>query len=258
MVVRGHVAVALVLGALAGCDAVFSVDHLYECPADDDDCDKLLNRDDPCPGDAGNTDDQDGDGVGDDCDPHVAMNIDQHLVFDGLVDNDGRWGERGAAAFHMHDSSLLLDTGAVERAVPPNSEPTVEVVIDPTWGAEGGTVGVFVASKSSTGIPLECRVEHHEEGDDLVVVLIDPNTLAANEVGRARGIPGGLPGDPLRIYGGQLANFSIRCRARYGISDSLFVDWAFFSSAADFDTIGFHVTQASASYHAVTIFTTVR
>jgi len=254
MVARGLLALALPV-AFAGCDAVFGVDHLYECPSDDDDCDKLLDAVDPCPGDPGNADDQDGDGVGDDCDPNVAMPIDQLLTFDNLVSNDGRWLPRPTAAFEMRDRSLVLDDGAVERMVAMNRQPTVEVVLDPSFAEEGSTVGAYVASKTSTGIMLECRVEHHAAGDDLVVVLIDPMTGNMGEVGRAKQLPG-APSDGLRIYGGQIASFQVRCRARYGDNDALFVDWTFFNGPADFDTVGLRVKAASAAYRSVTVFTT--
>lgn len=256
MVARGLLALALPV-ALAGCDAVFGVDPLYECPSNDDDCDKLLDAVDPCPGDPGNADDQDGDGVGDDCDPNVATPIDALLEFDGLKTNDGRWNPRGSGAFDMYDSALVLTGGAVERTVSTNRQPTVEIVLDePIFAGEGSTVGAFVASKSATGVPLECRVEHTANGDDLVVLVGDPASGPPAEVGRAKQIPGAGAGERLRIYGGQLTNFSVRCRARYGDNDALFVDWSFFTSPADFDTVGFRVNFASATYRSVTIFTT--
>jgi hypothetical protein len=76
------------------------------------------------------------------------------------------------------------------------------------------------------------------------------------EVGRAKQLPGAGTGQRLRIYGGQLTNFQVRCRARYGDNDALFVDWTFFTSPADFDTVGFRVSFASATYRSVTVFTT--
>lgn len=244
--------------ACAGCDAVWSIDRLYDCPLDDDDCDRLLDAEDPCPADPGGVDDEDGDGVGDDCDPNVGVPTDRLLGFDGFHGNDGGWVERGAASWAMGTSELVLTAGAVERMIPLNSQPTVELVIAPRFTAEGDAIGALVASKSSTGIPLECRIEHHAGGDDLVMLLGDPATTTPIELGRATQLPGS-PRDGLRIYGGQLSNFKIRCRARYGTNDALYVDWEAFTSAADFDTIGLRaVGQASAEYRSVTIFTTVR
>lgn len=247
---------ALVL--CAGCDSVWSVDRLYECPLDDDDCDRLLDADDPCPADPGDRDDEDGDGVGDACDPNLALSIDRQLVFDGFTTSEALWMSRGEAAWQVKGSAMVLTSGAVERMIEPNLQPTVELVIDAAFSAEGDTVGAYVASKSATGIPLECRVEHHATGDDLVMVLLDPTTGAPGELVRAKGLPGSAK-DPLRIYGGQLPNNDVRCRARYGDADALFVDWDAFDAAADVDTVGLHVTQtATAQYRSVTVFTTVQ
>jgi hypothetical protein len=247
----------LLVLAAAGCDSVFGLDSVYECPTDDDDCDRLLDAVDPCPADPGSDDDEDRDGVGDECDPNRGMATDRRLDFDGFTANPERWMARGTATFDIDRSELALESGAVERAVAANSQPTVEIVLDPTFVAEGDTVGVYVASKSSTGIPLECRIEHHAAGDDLVMLLGDPSMGTPAEVARATMLPGS-PKDGLRIYGGQLANFKIRCRARYGASDGLYVDWDLFRAAADFDTVGLRVQkQARADYRSVTIFTTV-
>ncbi len=240
---------------LAACDAVFGLDALYECPPDDDDCDELLDRVDPCPADPGDDADEDGDGVGDECDPNIGAPIDALLAFDGFAAPDDNWFARGAAAWQVRNSALVLDDGAVERMVSTNRQPTVEVFITPRFATEGGSVGVYVASKTATGIPLECRIEHHEGGDDLVMLVGDPAMGPPAEVGRATKLPGSAA-DGLRIYGGQLADFKVRCRARYGASDALYVDWEFFTSPADFDTIGFRVAQASADYRAAAIYTT--
>jgi hypothetical protein len=246
---------AVVLGA--GCDSVWSVDRLYDCPLDDDDCDRLLDADDPCPADPGSRDDEDKDGVGDACDPNLALSNDRLLLFDGFTTSQALWMSRGEATWQMKGSALALTSGAVERMLEPNLRPSVELVIDASFSAEGDVVGAFVASKASTGIPLECRVEHHEAGDDLVMVLVDPATDMASEIARATGLPGSSK-DPLRIYGGQLTNNAVRCRARYGDADALFVDWQAFTSAADMDTVGLRVTQtATAHYRSVTVFTTV-
>ncbi len=241
----------------AGCDSVWSVDRLYDCPLDDDDCDRLLDADDPCPADPGSRDDEDKDGVGDACDPNLALAHDRLLVFDGFTTSQALWMSRGEATWDMSGSALTLTSGAVERMLEPNLQPTVELVIDAAFSTEGDTVGAYVASTTGTGIPLECRVEHHEAGDDLVMVLIDPATGSPSELARATGLPGSS-NDPLRIYGGQLPNFDVRCRARYGDADALFVDWQAFTAAADMDTLGLHVTQtATAQYRSVTVFTTV-
>jgi hypothetical protein len=241
--------------ASAACDGVFGLDRLYECPPEDDDCDELLDVVDPCPADPGDEADEDGDLVGDACDPNAGMPIDGLLEFESFVTPDSRWMARGSASWQVRDSVLALDEGAVERSVPTNRQPTVEIVLDPHFSEEGATVGAFVASKTATGIPLECRVEHHAAGDDLVMLVGDPTMGIPAEVGRATMLPG-APGERLRIYGGQLSDFKVRCRARYGTNDALYVDWSFFTSPADFDTVGFRVNRARADYRAVAIYTT--
>lgn len=239
----------------AGCDVVFGTPRLYECPPDDDDCDKLLDPVDPCPADPGDAKDGDGDGVGDACDPNLEAPVDSLLEFEGFVMADDRWVARGSGSWEIRDSALALDDGAVERAVATNSQPTIEVLLDPAFADEGSTVGVLVASMASTGIPLECRIEHHAAGDDLVMLLGDPAMGTPYEIGRARQLPG-TASDGLRIYGTQLPDFTIRCRARYGANDALYVDWQAFTLRVDFDTIGFRVGQGSAAYRSLAIYTT--
>jgi hypothetical protein len=241
--------------ALAGCDSLFGIDRVgpYDCPLTDDDCDQLIDSNDPCPADPGDNADRDGDGIGDVCDPNVTQPIDALLEFESFTSLDPRWTERTVAAWEVRDSALVLASGAVERKAPMNSQPTVEVLVDPTYGADGATVGVLVASKMSTGVPLECFVEHHADGDDLVMVVGD--RASPGHIARAELLPGS-PSDGLRIYGGQLTNGVVRCRARYGESDALYVDWVFWSTPVDFDTIGFRTENASAAYRSLAIYTT--
>ena len=240
--------------AAAGCDGVFGLDRLYVCAADDDDCDELRDAVDLCPAGPGGAADQDGDGVGDDCDPNVDDAVDRLLEFDSFALPDARWTARGTASWEIRDSALVLDDGAVERMTRANRQPSVELHVVPEFHAEGATVGAFVASKSATGNPLECRIEHHATGDDLVMLIGDVTTGNLTEVARVTNLPGS-PEDGLRLFGSQLSNFLVRCYARYGKSDGVFVVWPHFESAADFDTIGFRVSQASAAYGAMAIYT---
>lgn len=240
--------------ALAGCDTVFGVDRLYECTPDDDDCDELVDRDDPCPGDPGDISDADRDGVGDACDPNLDLPIDQQLEFESFVTLDSRWMSRGEATWDVRASEMVIGDGMVERAVPLNSQPTVAVALTPTFASEGGFVSVFVSSQASTGIPLECRVEHTATGDDLVMRLLDATGGTLTEIGRAKQLPG-APRDGLRIYGGQLPSFIVRCRARYGDSDGLYVDWDFWTTPVDFDHIGLRASQATAAVKSLAIYT---
>jgi hypothetical protein len=243
--------------ALVGCDSVAGLDHLYECPDDDDDCDELLDRDDPCPADPGNTSDVDDDDVGDACDPDLNRGIDSLLEFEGFATKDPRWMARGDAAWDVRDSALVVEAGAVEREVPPNSQPTVEVLVDPEYAGEGSFVSVFVSSKASTGIPLECRVEHSAAGDVLVMRLMDAQLNTFIEIDRVEGLPGS-PRDGLRIYGGQMANYTVRCRARYGRDDALYVDWDAWKERVDFDHIGLRTHEARGEFRALAIYTTAQ
>src|SRR5215204_6966311 len=114
----GRCAIALAVACvLGGCDVLFGVDRLYDCPIDDDDCDELLDRDDPCPADPGDAADADGDDVGDACDPNVDAPVDQLLEFESFTALDTRWMPRGEATWQIHRSVLELSAGWVERAV---------------------------------------------------------------------------------------------------------------------------------------------
>lgn len=248
-----------IVGALAilagGCDDVFGLDALYVCRGDDEDCDELRDNVDPCPADPGTDADQDGDGIGDDCDPNIALAVDEVLELENFSTADPRWTTRGAAAsWSIENGALELYDGAVERMTPPNRQPSVELFVAPSFRNEGAIVGAFVASKSATGVPLECRVEHHAKGDDLVMLVGDAGKEPTTEVGRATNLRGS-PTEVLRIYGSQLTDFKVRCVARYGANDALYVEWEHFMAPADFDTIGFRVTNASASYRTLTIYT---
>jgi hypothetical protein len=252
MSARRWLALASVL-ATGACDSVFGLDHLYECQVDDDDCDALPDTVDPCPGNPGTAVDEDRDGVGDDCDPNLGLPVDVQLEFESFVARDTRWVEREPATWEVNGSALELVDGAVERAAPANRQPSVELFVTPSFRNHGAVVGAFVASKSATGVPLECRVEHQAGGDDLVMLVGDP-VMGTTEVGRARNMRG-LPSEGLRIFGSQLTDFTVRCHARYGASDALYVEWRYFTEIADFDTIGFRVSRASAEFHALTIYT---
>ena len=247
-------AILCAFALVAGCDDVFSLDRLYVCEPNDEDCDELADGVDPCPSDPGTADDQDGDGIGDECDPNITMAVDEMLELETFATDDGRWTARGAATWRITGGELVLDDGAVERMASPNRQPSVELFVAPSFRNEGAIVGAFVASKSATGVPLECRVEHQANGDDLVMLVGDSASEQLTEVGRATNLRGS-PTDTLRIYGSQLTDFKVRCLARYGSNDALYVEWEHFTAAADFDTIGFRVSNASAAYRTLAVYT---
>src|SRR5688500_6759848 len=115
---------------------MFGLDRLYVCEADDDDCDEIRDAIDLCPAGAGGATDEDGDGVGDDCDPNVSDPVDELLEFDSFAHADERWVGRGTASWQIRDSALVLDDGAVERMTPPNRQPSVELHVVPQFHAD--------------------------------------------------------------------------------------------------------------------------
>lgn len=103
------------------------------------------------------------------------------------------------------------------------------------------------------GVPLECRIVHHATGDDLVMLI-------ANTVLHTAPTLPGRSSDGLRIYGGQLPDGTIRCRARYGDSDGLYLDltdpiWKpVITPRATIDRIGLRTIQASAKFRSVVLY----
>jgi hypothetical protein len=229
----------------------FGIDELYECPANDDDCDRLLDDGDPCPADPGDAMDEDHDGVGDACDPNLSSAGDTISVFDGFSRDPSTWMVMsGTAAWSEHDSSMVqpaADDGVLERLLDTFVQPTVELSISATLGEDGSAVGAYVATPAK--IPLECRIVHHATGDDLLMFI------GTAMVASATNIPGKI-GDGLRLYGGQLPLGAIRCRARYGTNDAISVDYtaSFITPRATIDRVGLRTIKASAEFHAVVIY----
>jgi hypothetical protein len=216
----------------------------------DDDGDGLRDDVDRCPADPVDCGDTDEDGVGDGCDPNALVAGDVRQSFDSFDEVDDRWIATGAARWEIRDSAfrqLEIADGTVQRPVELAVQPTIDVVVDVVFGGEGASVGVWVASTND--IPLECRVVHHARGDELVMLL---PTLGhtIDRVAMSGDRSGGL-----RIHGGQLPDNTIRCRARYGSSHEVHVEWSSFQVPRDtFDTLGFRTVQAAAVIRSAAIY----
>lgn len=251
---------AVVLLASAGCGSVLGLEPLYECPSTDDDCDELLDDVDPCPADPGDAMDGDGDGVGDACDPNLQAPGDTIAVFDSFATQNAAWRVfAGAAQWRWRDSALAQDqiaSGAIERPIDLIEQPTVEVLLDVEFPEEGSSVGVYVLTSSGPGanVPLECRVVHYATHDDLVMLLRSADDTIVVYTDTAVALPGKRT-DGLRIYGGQLPDGTVRCRARYGDADALILDWkGVVTPRAMMDRVGLRTIKASAEFHAAVVY----
>ena len=256
----GRWAVALLI-ASAGCGSVFGLEPLYECPSNDDDCDKLLDDVDPCPADPRDAadGDGDGDGVGDACDPNIQMPGDTIAAFDGFASQHAAWSVFGGTAqWRWRDSALAQDdlaSGAIEWTISRIEQPTIQVLIDDVeFAGEGSTVGVYVLTTAGPGAnaPLECRVVHYATHDDLVMILRTADDFPLYTA-MAPALPG-KPSDGLRIYGGQLPDGTVRCRARYGDADALYIDWKGPTPRAMMDKLGLRTINARAQFHAAVVY----
>ena len=230
-----------------------SIDELYVCTDLDDDCDQIPNDVDPCPADRGTKLDTDADNVGDDCDPNPTTSGDKLLAFEPFTELDPRWTQIAGSPWMIGDSrfeQLAFTDSQIERTVEPNIQPTVEAVLDAEVLDPGSSVGVYVSSTNN--IPLECRIERNNNGGhDLLMIL---PTVSTMPIDRANNLPGKIA-DGIRIYGGQLVDGTVRCRARFGDDDALFVDWSGILPPRDnFSKVGFRTVGASMSVRALAIF----
>ncbi|MCX5743344.1 MAG: hypothetical protein NT062_12700 [Proteobacteria bacterium] len=137
----------VVLAAAPRCSVVFGVEFepsTVMIVDGDADGDGVANVDDLCPSIAGVTDDTDGDGVGDDCDPDVNNPgaPDCLVLFDGFGYGrtnptlDPRWTVIGSQPAFQPSGSVLFVDGAL---------PTVVVAAGP-FNATSITVGFYVGN----------------------------------------------------------------------------------------------------------------
>ncbi len=236
----------LLLVGLAGCDRVFGIHDV--CPAGDDDCDGIADAKDPCPADYGDRADDDGDGVGNVCDPNPQDPGDSILLFDPFAGHEP-WTITGGS-WTFTESAFIqasFDEAHAQNPAPPNIQPTLEVVVYPTYGGENASVGAYVQNMSN--VPLECRVVHHATGD-MLEMLLGPTAVIMTA--------GPLTGEGrLRIYGGQTPAGSIRCRARYGDDPVVTVEGlgGVIDPRDNFDLYGLHTVDASAAFESLVIYT---
>ncbi len=251
---------AVVLAALAGCNQVLGVHKTHLPTGNDDDRDGIIDTRDPCPADAGDNADADGDGVGDACDPSPQLAGDSIAAFYSMAMIDSMWAVTGGGTWTFEDSALVasdVTNAATEHPAPPDIiEPTVEVVIEPTFGGDGATVGAYVVAEPS-GFILMCRVVHHDSGGDELQMLWGGSLSTLNLAASA---PGLMANGPLRVYGGQLPDIdhTVRCRARYdtvGVSIDLDKVLSRALGRASFATIGLQTANAAAAFDSVTVYT---
>jgi len=240
----------LALLAATGCGDVLGYHRFYECPANDDDCDELLDDVDPCPADPGNANDEDGDGVGDACDPNLAMPGDAITSFSGFATDDGNW-QILTGDWKVADSALSeagITSGDARRPIDLATRPTIELSATFEFAGEGSAIGGYVVTDDNQ-IIVQCWVLHEASGDVLEVLLFD------TPVAMVAGLPG-KPSDGLRLYGGQLPSGAMRCRARYGNNDSLSIDYGLglFPSPSSIVAIGVRTVQTATHFQSAVVY----
>jgi len=247
------------LAALAGCNQVLGVHKTHLPLGNDDDGDGLVDTLDPCPADSGDATDGDGDGVGDACDPSPMLAGDSIAAFYSMATVDSMWAVTGGGTWSFDDSALVesdLTDAASEHPAPLNIiEPTVEVVIEPTFGGDGAQVGAYVVAEPS-GVTLVCRVVHHDSGAELQMLL--GTSLQSLTLLKTAGPL--IENGPLRVYGGQLPddNHTVRCRARFdtvGVAVDIDPNVSQAFGRASFATIGLQTGNAAAAFDSVTVYT---
>ena len=236
--------------AASGCGDVLGYHRLYECPANDDDCDELLDDVDPCPADRGDTADEDGDGVGDACDPNLGVPGDTITSFSGFATDDGSW-QVLAGDWHVADSALSgsgITNGDARHAIELATQPTIEISATLEFAGEGSAIGGYVVTDTNQ-VVVQCWVVHETSGDLLEVLLFD------TPVAMVAGLPG-KASEGLRLYGGQLPSGAMRCRARYGDHDSLSIDYGLglFPDPSSIIAIGVRTVQTTAQFQSAVVY----
>jgi hypothetical protein len=250
----------IVLIAAGGCNQLLGIKPVTptaKCAADDDDCDMIPDGLDLCPADPDDGSDGDGDGVGDACDPSPSLPGDSIAAFYSMQTDDPQWTSAGGA--WTFDHSALVQTavvdGSVKHPAPTNIEPTIEVVVEPTFALDGSSVWVYGLVQPSN-LYLVCRVVHHDTGD--VLELLYGGNLTTLTLAQSTGPL--TTGTQLRLYLGQLpdANHSVRCRAHYdtvGVEVGLDPVLSRTLGRASFASISLETQQASAAFDSVTVYT---
>ncbi|HUS33135.1 MAG TPA: hypothetical protein VMZ53_31755 [Kofleriaceae bacterium] len=245
-------AIVALLLACAGCDAVFSVDHVREqltpdadvCAQGDEDCDHRANASDACPADFDTMADADGDGVGDACDPDPAGAEGNHIAqFDGFDNNLGGWGitsgrwELGGGVFKQPETA---DT-RVEKTVSMKF-PSVEIIVLDLSTVGNGSVSAFgLAGASDVRCSVFKRESDGVETLEIGGVLLPGKQVALSGTG------------PLRIMGGQRQDGMFYCTARHGTN----VDAIVMSGVAGpvtIDKVGFATSSASTTISSITLY----
>jgi hypothetical protein len=250
--------------AASGCNQIFGVEKTKiatpKCAVDDDDCDQIPNAIDLCPADPDDGTDTDADGVGDACDPSPTLAGDSIAMFYPMVVVDSMWavGVGGTWTFDnsaLNQTNISVDATTEHPAPPSIIEPTVEVVIEPTFAGDGSMVGAYVVA-SPSGFVLMCRVVHHDAGDELQMLY--GSNLSSLTLAKTAGPL--TPGPQLRLYGGQLpdSDHSVICRARYdavGVAVTLDPALSRVLGRASFAAMGLGTHQATAAFDSVTVYT---
>ena len=251
--------VLLVLLACAGCDKLFSIDHLDlaidaprsvdadipTCLGGDEDCDGRGNSADFCPADADAPADDDADGVGNACDPDAMGNEPNHLeFFDGFDDNTGNWSIK-SGNWNLSTKGVFRqpDVGdtRVEKTVTMKF-PTLELVIPELTTVNNGSVTAF---GSDNGSDLRCSLyKRSSDGAEFLEIaglLIPAKQVSLNGTGT------------IRLVGGQYQNGEFYCRARHGTNFDTEVRSGL-AGPITIDTIGFATSSASTTIASATLF----
>jgi hypothetical protein len=243
-------AVLLVL-ACGGCDVVLRIDHLGPAPdappcgTPDEDCDGQVDAVDTCPADADmpNVDD-DGDMVGDACDPDRGMPGNHLALFDGFDDNSRPWSIT-SGAWQLAGGAFTQPTigdARVELAVAVKT-PTVEAIIPQLDTVGNGFVTVF---GSAGGSELTCSVVHDQATG---VEHLQIHTILSGNNNQIELTGTGT----LRIRGGQHQDGTFYCGARRGTNFDVVVTAGSLGPQL-IDHIGLSTSSAAMTVSSITLY----
>ena len=241
---------ALLFLACTACDVVLHIDHFNDppdappCVTGDEDCDGQLDAADICPADADQpTADDDGDGVGDACDPDRGMANNHIALFDGFDDNSRAWSIT-SGAWQLAGGAFTqpaIGDAHVELAVSVKTASVEAIIPQLDTVGTNGSVEVF---GSSGGSPLRCTVVRNQaDGTERLQV----HTILAFMETELTG------SGTLRIEGGQRQDGTFYCRARRGSNFDVVVT-AGSLAAQQIDHIGIATSSASTTVSSITLF----